>query len=61
MIETRAHNFLGELIAWTNLQNHHSGKAQGRRCPGGANHTIEWNEFRSYVSPWELERYLEEY
>ena len=23
--------------------------------------SIEWNEFRSYVSPWELERYLEEY
>lgn len=23
--------------------------------------TIEWNEYRSYVSPWELDRYLEEY
>jgi glutamine synthetase len=23
--------------------------------------SIEWNEYRTYVSPWELERYLEEY
>jgi glutamine synthetase len=23
--------------------------------------TIEWNEYRTYVSPWELDRYLEEY
>lgn len=23
--------------------------------------TIEWNEYRIYVSPWELDRYLEEY
>ncbi len=22
--------------------------------------TIEWNEYRTYVSPWELERYLDE-
>ena len=21
--------------------------------------TIEWNEYRTYVSPWELERYLD--
>ncbi|HVC35791.1 MAG TPA: type I glutamate--ammonia ligase [Chloroflexota bacterium] len=23
--------------------------------------TIEWNEYRTYVSPWELDRYLEEF
>jgi glutamine synthetase len=23
--------------------------------------TIEWNEYRTYVSPWEIDRYLEEY
>jgi glutamine synthetase len=23
--------------------------------------SIEWNEYRTYVSPWELDRYLEEY
>jgi glutamine synthetase len=23
--------------------------------------TIEWNSYRTYVSPWEIERYLEEY
>jgi glutamine synthetase len=23
--------------------------------------SIEWNDYRTYVSPWELERYLEEY